>query len=300
VTDFAALPVRPVRRVMSFERAETMVGEQVDIKVPNVRSAGLLTDARSGEPFLAYYPLDRAVVEPVRSAIAEIEWTTTTLRAGTGQRNVSRTFGMAPRKAMIRRESCRPSGLAMSQPAQHDALVGLGVRLQAQLREFAPAAFDRDAETVAGVGEEWRLAEESLWTSGVVNRSSSLPYHRDRLNFPTWSAMPVFRRGMAGGHLHLPEYDITVECRDGWCVFFPGFEHLHGVTPMHPTVTGNKGYRYSVVYYALKGMKDCFTYAMELGQARRARTVREQGAAELLVSGETPKWITSGQKRDRR
>ena len=46
--------------------------------------------------------------------------------------------------------------------------------------------------------------------------------------------------------------------------------------------TSPDGYRYSVVYYALRGMKDCFTYAMELGQARAARTEREDHAAAVL------------------
>jgi hypothetical protein len=279
MTDFAALPVRPVRRIMSFAKAETMIGTTVPARQANVTRAGLLTDASSGEPFLAYYPLEASMAAPVRAAVQQIEWTST-MRASTGQRNRSRTFGMAPRKAMIKRESCRPTWLAMNQPEQHDALVGLALELQAQLRAFAPSAFDRDAKTMGVVEEEWRLAESSLWTSGIVNKASALPYHRDRLNFPTWSAMPVFRRSMTGGHLHLPEYDVTVECRDGWVVYFPGYEHLHGVTPMQKTA--EDGYRYSVVYYALRGMKDCFTYAMELGQAHRARTEREDhGAAEL-------------------
>ena len=279
VTDFAALPVRPLRRIMPFERAEKMIGSTVPERTANVTTAGLLTDMKTGEPFLAYYPLDADTAAPVREAVQRIKWTST-MRAQTGQRNRSRTFGMAPRKAMIKRESCRPTWLAMNQLAEHDALVRLSLDLQAQLKAFAPAAFERDAQVMGVVEEEWRLAEDSLWTSGIVNKASALPYHRDRLNFPTWSAMPVFRRSMTGGHLHLPEYDVTVECRDGWVVYFPGFEHLHGVTPMQKTA--EDGYRYSVVYYALRGMKDCFTYAMELGQAHRNRTEREDhGAAEL-------------------
>lgn len=280
MTDFAALPVRRFPRVKSYEDAERMIGQRVPVRLPNVTTAGLFADRATGEPFLAYYPLDKALAEPVRAAVQRIEWTTSTVRASTGERNVSRTFGMAPRKVMMRRESCRPAGLAMSQPDEHAALVGLSRVLQRQLVEFAPHAFERDAKVMGAVDEEWRMAEDSLWTSGVVNKASALPYHRDRNNFSTWSAMPVFRRNMRGGHLHLPEYDLTVECRDGWVVYFPGFEHLHGVTPMEETQPG--GYRYSVVYYALKGMKDCWSYAMEQARAQQVRTGREDHIANVI------------------
>jgi hypothetical protein len=65
--------------------------------------------------------------------------------------------------------------MAMNQPAQHDALVRLAGQLQRQLEEFAPAAAVRDADTLSAVAGEWRLAEGSLWTSGIVNKASALP-----------------------------------------------------------------------------------------------------------------------------
>jgi hypothetical protein len=124
----------------------------------------------------------------------------------------------------------------------------------------------------------------TTWTSGVVNQNSQLPYHRDGFNFPTWSAMPVIRRGVDGGHLHLPEYDLTVACRDGWAVFFCGQQLLHGVTPMR--LTKPDGYRFSVVYYALRGMKDCHTYAEETRAAQNRRAQRERGMADRGASAD--------------
>jgi hypothetical protein len=114
----------------------------------------------------------------------------------------------------------------------------------------------------------------------VINRSAQLPYHRDNMNYDAWSAMPVLRHQMAGGHLHIPEYGFVVGCRDGWQVSFYGRGLVHGVTPMHPKMRG--GYRVSVVYYSLRGMKDCRTWAEELGQARAKRTAREQYQAANL------------------
>ncbi len=43
--------------------------------------------------------------------------------------------------------------------------------------------------------------------------------------------------------------------------------------------TQEDGYRYSIVYYALRGMKDCFTYAVETKRAQHKRTEREEARA---------------------
>ena len=66
---------------------------------------------------------------------------------------------------------------------------------------------------------------------------------------------------------------LVCACRDGWVVFFVGNQLLHGVTPMR-SITKD-AYRYSIVYYALRGMKDCFTYAVEQKRGRENRTRRE-------------------------
>jgi hypothetical protein len=42
------------------------------------------------------------------------------------------------------------------------------------------------------------------------------------------------------------------------------------------------GYRYSIVYYALRGMKDCFTFAVETAKGAENRTKREEKMAEDL------------------
>ena len=60
---------------------------------------------------------------------------------------------------------------------------------------------------------------------------------------------------------------------------------MHGVTPMTPSAKDS--YRYSIVYYALRGMKDCFTFAVETAKARESRTNREDNMAKAL-KGEIP------------
>lgn len=181
---------------------------------------------------------------------------------------------MASRNVVLRRESCRAASLAKDAPDVHVALVRTAYDLRRQLEELYPERVKQDLEIVSPVLPEWRMVPGSVWTSGVVNLSSALPYHRDRANFPTWSAMPVFRRGVRGGRLHVPEYGMCVPCRDGHVVYFNGAEIVHGVTPI--TQAADDGYRFSVVYYSIRGMKDCHEEALEQAAAARRRTYREE------------------------
>lgn len=267
------------RRVMTVEQADALVGTTVPDLEPNVNRAAIVVDDETDEPILAYLPMDRHVVKMLRDAVLEIRYSET-MRASSGLRNRSRTFGMAPRSPTVRLEHCRPTSLAREQPEPHAVVANLSHYLGEQLKDTFPEVFERDRETLrALVDDEWRMAEDSLWTSGVINKTSTLPYHRDGFNFDTWSAMPVVRSKTSGGYTTFPEWDVTVGCRDGWALYFCGYRWVHGVTPM---AVRDDGYRYSVVYYALRGMKDCFTYAVETARAQEKRTEREDGQSRRL------------------
>jgi hypothetical protein len=259
-----------VDRVMSFEESKELYGEMVTAREPNVTEAGVYRDRETGEPVLIYapYPGD---VAALRRATMNVKMTTS-LRAN-GMRNKARTFGFFPRSVVRKREMCKPTSLTWEHPESQLELSRAAVTLGQWFRDVLPDAWEDDLRLTDQILPEWRMAENTLWTSGVINETSQLPYHRDRGNFPVWSAMPVLRRSVEGGYLHIPEYDVTVACRDGWVLYFNGYEKLHGVTPMK--TTKKSGYRFSIVYYALRGMKDCHTYAVELGEARRKRTARE-------------------------
>jgi hypothetical protein len=267
------------RRALSPEEATKMVGLRVREHEPNVTGPTVFV-TEDDEPILAYLPITGKA--ELRRAVMNIPYGHTS-RAN-GIQNVSRTFGYAPRKPVHGRDGCRLTHMARIVPAEHSVLEEWAVNLEGMLEEIAPEIVKRDRETMTAVLPDWRIGESNLWTSGVVNRSSSLPYHRDGFNFPTWSAMPVLRRGMDGGYLRVPEYDLTLACRDGYAVFFPGHQLVHGVTPMTPN--REDGYRYSVVYYALRGMKDCFTYAVETAHAKRSRTAREREMSRAIAAGE--------------
>jgi hypothetical protein len=274
-----------VKRIQTKQEVKEMRGQLVPDLEVNVKEAGIYVDEETNEPFMVYMPMPQDIVPELRAAVREVRYSSSGVtRQQLGIENHSRTFGMAPRKPFQTREACRPTALSYEQPDIHKVLERTADRLSQIMREIAPDIYDKDKAETAEVADEWRISEDSLWTSGVINKTSTLPYHYDGNNFDMWSAMPVIRRGTRGGALSIPEYNVVIECRDGWVLFFPGFRLLHGVTPI--AHVSKDAYRYTVVYYCLRGMKDCFTYAVEQAEARKRRTEREVGLASA-VKGET-------------
>lgn len=271
--------VTPYQRVMTEHDATGMVGDPVPDRDADLTTATVAVDADTGDPAFAYLPLGD--VSHLRRDVLDLPIRRETIRAS-GLRYAARTFGYSPRRPHYGRDGCRPTNLATETPDAHAGIVRFGEHLTRMLADTFPTIAAADRDTIEQVKPDWRLGETS-WTSGIVNQSTDLPYHRDGYNFAVWTAMPVLRRHMTGGYLHIPEYDVTVESRDGWAVFFPGYHLVHGVTPMRPT--RDDGYRYSVVYYALRGMKDCLEHALEQDHAKRKRTERERAMAERLTHG---------------
>lgn len=266
------LPEFEIERVLTKPEADEVVGDPVTEREPNVNEAGIYRDKDTGEAVLVYAPYPGKTTD-LRRAVLGTEYSTT-LRAS-GTRNASRVFGFTTRSAVLQREGCTPTSMAYENPEAQMTLNETAEILGGYLREQLPEVYEHDYQAVGAVLPEWRMTEDALWTSGVINQSSALPYHRDGSNFDTWSAMPVLRRGMDGGHLHMPEYGLTINCRDGWALWFNGYNYVHGVTPM--STRQKDGYRYSIVFYAKRGMKDCHTYAVEIGEARKKRKEREAG-----------------------
>lgn len=278
-------------RVLTYDKAQALNGQQVPrlaANLPSGRQEGYVVhDASTHEPVLAVMPLAGAA--PLRRAVLDIDYQGVGRAKNYGSR--SRTFGYRPRRPTHWRESCGVTTLGVEQPAVESLLETYADQFSAMLRVIDPGIVPADAAALGEVLPEWRFGEARLWTSGVINHTAQLPYHRDKFNFSTWSAMPVVRRGTRGGYLHLPEYAAVLPCADSTVVLFPGERLLHGVTPIDRVVKG-QGYRVSIVYYALRGMKTCLEYTEELAQGAAARTARESDMARRLAAGDTmiPGW----------
>lgn len=270
-----------VTRELTAKDATTVIGDEVPQLDPTFNGETLAYDEETGALVCAY--VRTGGTRALRRALKTVEFAKFNRARDYGSQ--STTFGYAPRRPVLGREGCAMSKTRRENPETEHLLEQLADHSCRQLQEIAPDIVAADRKTLEKINNDWKIGEEKLWTSGVINNTSQLPYHRDNLNFPCWSAMPVLRRGVRGGHLHLPEYGIVVPCRDGYTAFFKGKELVHGVTPIY--CTEPDGYRYSVVFYALQGMKDCFTHAKEQAYAQKRRTQRVREMAQRLKAGFT-------------
>lgn len=240
-----------------------------------------------GGPLLAVTRLDRDWLAAARrAALVYAKRASTTYRAS-GIRNVSRTFGFLSPATTMRRDGCRSCNGATEDPEAHATLCETARWLTVGVREALPDQALQAEERSAVISPDWRLGG-SWWTSGVLNIDSAMPYHRDGNNLPgVWSSMIVFRRGTAGGHLHLPELDLVLPLRDGDVLTFPGPDLWHGVTPIERTQ--RDGYRMTAVYYTVAAMSRCGDPAEEAVVTAARRTEREAGiAAQLAPEPELP------------
>lgn len=236
---------------------------------PNVTAPATVRDAETGEPVMV---VKRYLGDMAKLRRAFMDYPMSTTKRAIGIRNRSAVFGNVSRRVHMKREGCRACGGASTAPGPHHAILEAGANIFGQLRPDHEQAARDETLATNKIPADWRIPD-TPWTSGVLNESSPLPYHYDRNNLPTWSAMIVARRNVDGGHLHIPEYDLVVECRDGDIVWFPGWHYVHGVTPLR--LTKPDGYRYTAVYYTVRGMGDCLPAAEELRRARTGRSARE-------------------------
>jgi hypothetical protein len=291
------IPRHTIRRVMSPEAAGELVGTMVPAKdaTDALNHEGLWLDEATGEPILGIFrcPELPALRKAVLSAEPAMSGPDASgggaMRSGSGNRNNSVTFGYRPRKPMMRQEACVLTAFNRDFPTIAAFLAHYAEVLAQMVADTMPEIEVMGREQIAKVLPDWRLSKNSLWTSGVINKESSLPYHRDGNNFDAWSVMPVIRQGVTGGFLDLPEYGVTIPARDGYAYAFYGKRLVHGVTPMVKKRADS--YRVSIVYYALQGLKDCHTFAEETATARKRRTDREERMAdpehkfEKVISG---------------
>jgi hypothetical protein len=264
---------KAVRRVMTVAQATELCGAKVPHMTPTFHESSLFYDEATKEPILATFDCpDLAAFE---RHITGINW------RDKSEQHI--TFGFRGRRPMMKSEGCEMAAFSRDNPETSAYLSAYSIALADILAEHLPEIVVMGQDVIQQVLPDWRLSSSSLWTSGVINYISELPYHRDGNNFDAWSVMPVVRYGVTGGHLHIPEYGVVCPCRNGQVVAFYGKKLVHGVTPMRKVRPD--GYRISCVYYALKGLRNCAEYAVEVGRARERRTARERSMAERVEEG---------------
>jgi hypothetical protein len=277
-----------VPRVLDAAGAAALIGARPSAGEASdcLRGTGVaVRDAQSGVPVVAVTAIPADLLEVLHRRLPTME-VTETLRANTGYRNASRVFGWAHRKPMFKHEACRSTPFMVDEPELAATVLALADFGGAWLEETLPAVARRNRVGVAPVHADWRLTPGPgrQWTSGVINRNSPMPYHRDRNNFPTWSIQACVRSHTGGGLLSIPEYGLHVPCDDGTLFAFWGQRYVHGVTPLLPRPRV-AAYRFTAVFYALRGMKDCASAAYEAAEGRLKRTERETRIATVGING---------------
>lgn len=270
-----AVQVMSEDEALALWRSDTM---PVDVD-PSIRADDgpvIIEVAGEEEIVVARYPAH--ALPSLRRALLDVPKGAGVRRAA-GIRTRSQTFGFLARNPLLQRNTCKVSPISVEHPASHATVCAAAETLADLFESVLPERVDMGRAAVAGVHPDWVLPG-GLWTSGVINETSQFPYHRDRNNFDAWSAMPVIRRQMRGGHLHFPEltvdgHPLAVECADGDVLFFNGQRWMHGVTPMAPKPRARNPYRISAVYYPVKAMASCLPLEEEIRRSGTRRTELE-------------------------
>ncbi len=240
-----------------------------------ITESTVIRNPETGEPEVVYVKLDPATFTELRAALdRHPSWPPHMRTAGLA--TVSLKFGVRPRTS-FRSPKCETYVLARENPRLNDLLLKASEEVLPWYRWANEELFNLHAEAVSQIHPAWQW--NPVFTSGVANRDSQLPYHYDAGNFKSvWSGMLGLKQHIAGGYLAIPEYGVGLEIADGSLTLFDGQGALHGVTPMSRTRIG--GHRYTIVWYGMKGMWQCLDPREEAQRANVLRTAKEVRTAK--------------------
>ncbi len=220
----------------------------------------ILKDAETGQI--------KAIYDVLQIDTAEVVKALRMIRYSKGKRarglvSTSRIFGYKPRSEM-RQDFCSSTSLSKEAPKEHNAVTLLGLKLEEYYKMWDPENYAK---------------HKNATESQIINKNNPLKYHFDTGNFrDVYSMMIVFKGGVEGGYLSLPEYDVKFQLPNNSLFMFDGQGILHGVTPIK--YTSPIGYRFSIVYYTLKRMWQCLEIGEEIDRIRKTKTTRERTRME--------------------
>jgi hypothetical protein len=190
-----------------------------------------------------------------------------------GIQSRNRTFGWLPPQPLRRRYGAMAASLDLEQPALAEMLHDLGGTAWAATETHLGQAAQVHLKEIRQIPPCWHYG--GPWTSGVINRNSALPYHRDAGNLlGCISAMVALRSGVEGGALHLAEYDTWLAVPDRSLIVFSGSSITHGVSPLEVNPGGR---RYTLVWYVRARFRDCAdTIAGELARSQLVATSHDE------------------------
>jgi hypothetical protein len=206
---------------------------------------------------------------PVLNALGRVNFSQVSNRSA-GMRTQSRVVGAMPRRALRKGGACRISVMAETNPNEHETICSYALRGAQEYRRYNPELYAKHDALAEKVLRDYRI-DETVFTSGIINKNAALPYHFDAGNFKNvWSCMLTLKDSIEGGYLAVPEYDLLFRLRHNSIFMFDGQGLLHGVTPIK--LMSREAVRYTIVFYSLERMWDCMAVDDEVIRAQGKQT----------------------------
>lgn len=189
-----------------------------------------------------------------------------------GITSTSRIFGFQPKNG-LRAAPCSVARLAKEYPVEHKIVTEFCGRVEDVYKREFPELHSAHVEQVnKDILPAWRI-NGGVFTSGIINQNNPLNYHTDNNNYHNFrSCMINFRRGVMGGYLVIPEYNIKFKLLDNTLIIFDGATVLHGVSPIK--LLDKDSHRFSIVFYSLDTMRPCKAPADELQDFKKKQTMQ--------------------------
>jgi hypothetical protein len=223
--------------------------------------------------YIIYKIIDNDILDICRILCETTKPTEKSRSNGLSQR--SSVFGFLPRVPM-RHDFCRAT--------RHTLDEKKNFRICAVLNEYVYDTFQQLEKEKAEYAMDFIKQNvcndyifcNSPFTTVNVNMNHAIKYHYDKGNF---SAIPstvlIYKKGVSGGELCLPEINITLSQRSGALTIFDGRSILHGAMPIQSD--GDVGsIRGSLVFYTMKGMGQCLSKNQELARAKDITNIRNK------------------------
>lgn len=167
----------------------------------------------------------------------------------------STILGSIAKKPHLKRNYCSVSIVHKAPKAQNfiKAMLCGCLEIEKLIKEILPQQYEKQLALIEeNVPKGFRFG--NLFTSSISNYNGAAPYHIDKANIVGCvNAIYYKRKDSKGGDTTVPDYDATVLSADGALLVYPAWRNLHGVTPILPTA--EDGYRNSLVFYPLAGLK---------------------------------------------
>lgn len=244
-------------------------------EIGDVIATDAMIDLGEGNKLL-YIKIPREKTEGFREIAKKVKPNKSTRVNGIPTQSI--VFGALPRSA-IRADYCRYSRATHDNRDSFGYTVAFGQYLSEIYRKYFPDEHGRNlSEIQSSVHADWNYSGTPFLTCNL-NMNHAIRYHRDRGNYSGHlSNVLVIKDGMSGGGLVLPEYGFTLNQQDDYLSIFDGQSVIHGVLPI--TKTKTNGYRISVVYYSLAGMRNCLCKTDEYGRLCEQRKKKESRSTQ--------------------